>query len=84
MTRRSQREYTDMENEPKNSSLVENNPSPTSGDVIMDLKTGIYNLFVSLFHNYVPTYGLEGAIQMSTDFLEEIVVNFRQTLVEEE
>ena len=68
-------------NEP---SLIENNTTVPTTDTIMDLKTGIYNLFVSLFHNYMPMYGLDGAIRMSTDFLEEIVINFRQTLVEEE
>lgn len=65
-------------------SLVQDNLTSTTTDVITDLKTGIYNLFVSLFHQYVPLHGPEGAIRMATDFLEEITINFRQALVEDE
>lgn len=73
-----------MENPDENISLVEENTTTTTSDIITDLKTGIYNLFVNLFHNYIPTYGLEGAVEVSTSFLEEIIVNFRSTLSQEE
>lgn len=64
-------------------SLIKDNATSTSTDVIMDLKTGIYNLFITLFNQYVLQYGVVNAIHMSTDFLDEIIVNFRQALVED-
>ena len=73
-----------MENPDENISLVEENTTTTTSDIITDLKTGIYNLFVNLFHNLIPSYGVEGAIEVSTAFLEEIIVNFRSALVQEE
>lgn len=73
-----------MDDQTKDPSLVEAVSDVSTTDVITDLKTGIYNLFVNLFHQYVPMHGPEGAVIMSTDFLQEIIVNFRQTLVDEE
>lgn len=64
-------------------SLVDENTTSAPTDVIMDLKTGIYNLFVTLFNQYVLKYGVVDAIHISTDFLDEIIVNFRQALVED-
>lgn len=66
--------------DPEDLSLVDDNTTTSTTDEATELKVGIYNLFVSLFHHYVPTYGLEGAVQISTDFLEEIIMNFRSTL----
>lgn len=64
-------------------SLVNENVESASTDVIMDLKTGIYNLFVRLFHNYIPEYGPEQSIRLSTEFLEEIIFNFRHSISED-
>lgn len=70
-------------NDPDLNSLIEKNTTIAHTDTIMDLKTGIYNLFVTLFNQYVLEYGVENAIHISTDFLEEIVINFRHALVED-
>lgn len=48
-----------------------------------ELKVGIYNLFVNLFHNYAAQFGPEMAVKVSTEFLEEIILNFRNTLPED-
>lgn len=69
-----------MESNNDKQNLIEENTTNSTTDIITDLKTGIYNLFVNLFHSYIPFYGLDGAIQASTSFLEEIVVNFKNTL----
>lgn len=73
-----------MENPDEDISLVEENTTTTTSDIVTDLKTGIYNLFVNLFHNYIPFYGVEGAVEVSTSFLEEIVANFKSTLDKQE
>ena len=62
------------------SSLIDENLTSSSTDVVTDLKVGIYNLFVSLFHQYAAFEGPEQAIVLSTAFLDEIVVNFRSAL----
>lgn len=66
----------------KEPSLVNEVSEEVQTDIISDLKVGIYNLFVSLVNNLMVTYGPEYAIRSSTEFLEEIVVNFKSTLPE--
>lgn len=73
---------SDLSYEEDDFSLIAENITSSSTDTITDLKTGIYSLFVSLFHEHVPLYGPEGAIQITTDFLEEIIVNFRQSIAD--
>jgi hypothetical protein len=72
----------DQESEDVEFSLIEENETSTTTNVVLDLKTGIYNLFVSLFHNLAIEYGPEHAIRISTEFLNEIVSNFRSALPE--
>lgn len=62
------------------SNLISNNSDTTSNDPIMDLKIGIYNLFVNLVNNSIVYYGPEKAIKMSIDYLQEIIYNFEQAI----
>jgi len=61
-------------------SLVEEVPENVSTDVVADLKSGIYNLFISLFNELTIKYGPEEAVKISTDFLDEISINFKSIL----
>lgn len=51
-------------------------------DVIVDLKSGIYNLFVSLINNLMLHYGAVEAVRQATEFIDHISHNFKQTLPE--
>ena len=51
-----------------------------STDTVMDLKVGIYNLFVSLINHQVIPHGPEKALINSLDFLKEIIYNFEKSL----
>jgi len=51
-----------------------------STDVITDLKSGIYNLFLSLVNNLMVQYGPVEAVKISTEFLDTISDNFKKTL----
>ncbi len=68
------------DNDPKIDSLVEQVDENVSTDTTIDLKNGIYNLFVSLFNNLVIDYGPTEAVHLSTQFLDEISTNFKQIL----
>lgn len=61
-------------------SLVKKVPEKTSTDVIMELKVGIYNLFIGLVNNLTLQFGPEVAIESATDFLNEIIVNFKSAI----
>lgn len=65
-------------------SLVDKVSENVSTDIITDLKTGIYNLFVNLVHNATAFIGPVEAIKMSTSFLDEISESFKKVLEEEE
>jgi len=66
-----------MEEDPK---LVEIIDDYVSTDVIADLKSGIYNLFVSLVDYYSIDYGpLEGADE-ACKYLERLLANVREVL----
>lgn len=64
----------------KKYSLVEEVDESVSTDAVSDLKTGIYNLFISLFNEYTIEYGPEKAIELSTEFLDDISINFKSIL----
>lgn len=66
----------------KNPPLVDEVSEYVSTDVIVDLKTGIYNLFVSLINNLMIHYGAVEAVRQSTKYLDDISYNFKQTLPE--
>jgi hypothetical protein len=60
--------------------LVEVVDEYVSTDVISDLKSGIYNLFVSLVDYYTIDYGpIEGADQ-ACKYLERLVAQVREVL----
>jgi hypothetical protein len=65
---------------PTADSLVEQVSEQVSTDKILDLKNGIYNLFVSLFNDYTIDFGPIKAVELSTQFLDEISENFKQIL----
>ncbi len=52
-------------------------------DVIVDLKSGIYNLFVSLLNNLMLHYGSIEAVKQATGFLDQISNTFKDTLPKE-
>jgi hypothetical protein len=66
----------------ENPGFVDQISEDVSTDIILDLKTGIYNLFISLVNNLMIEHGPEAAIKMSTDFLDEVSYNFKSTLPE--
>lgn len=63
--------------EPK---LVEEISDYVSTDVISDLKSGIYNLFVSLVDYYTIDYGPVAGADEACKFLERLVENIREAL----
>lgn len=62
--------------------LVDPVPEPTLADSVMELKSGIYNLFVALYNNLIVDVGVEEAINQSTQFLDEISYNFKKILTD--
>lgn len=68
----------------KDPSLVDKVSENVSTDTISDLKTGIYNLFVNLINNQIISYGPEMAVQLSIDFLQEIIYNFNKAIQPEQ
>jgi hypothetical protein len=53
-----------------------------SGNLIevTDLKTGIYNLYLSLLNNLTAIHGPVEAVIISTQFLDDISNTFKQTI----
>jgi len=64
--------------------LVEEVPEGTSTDVVTDLKSGIYNLFLSLLNHLMIQYGPVEAVKISTTFLDQISNSFKETLTNKE
>jgi hypothetical protein len=67
------------EEEPK---LVEEIDEYVSTDVISDIKSGIYNLFVSLVDYYTIDYGPIMGADEACKYLERLVDNVRSALEE--
>jgi hypothetical protein len=61
-------------------SFVDEVPEPDLNDPVMELKSGIYNLIISLHNNLVPFHGPVDAMQEVITFLEEIVFNFSKSI----
>ena len=76
----SQNESNPSQKEP---SLVEEVSEYVPTDVIVDLKSGIYNLFVSLLNNLMLHYGPIEAVNQATAFLDQISNTFKDTLPKE-
>lgn len=68
----------------QNSSFVNSVSEETSTDPVLDLKTGIYNLFVNLVNVQILSHGPVQAVQNSIDFLQEIIYNFEQSITDKE
>lgn len=68
------------EDDSKDYKLIDDVSESVSTDPVTDLKSGIYNLFISLFNHLTLEYGPEQAIILSTDFLDEISANFKSIL----
>lgn len=60
--------------------LVEDVNEYVSTDVIMDLKTGIYNLFLNLLNHLTVEHGPVQAVTISTQFLDDISNKFKETI----
>lgn len=61
-------------------SLIAQVDEQVSTNTVLDLKSGIYNLFISLFNDYAIEYGPIEAVRLSTEFLDEISLNFKSIL----
>ena len=66
--------------EDKKHSLVDEQPDLVSTDIISDLKSGIYNLFVALFNHQISLHGPEKALELSIQYLKNIIANFENAL----
>jgi len=67
------------ENE-KDPELVEKTDDYISTDIITDLKSGIYNLYLSLLNNLTAIHGPVEAVIISTQFLDNISNTFKETI----
>lgn len=67
----------------ENLSLVGKVSEPVYSDSVTELKSGIYNLFISMYNNLILEVGVEEAIKQSTQFLDGISYNFKQILTSE-
>lgn len=65
-------------------SLVDNQSDYVSTDIILDLKSGIYNLFVSMINHNIMNYGPEKAVVVSVSYLKEIIDHFEKTIQKDE
>lgn len=68
-----------MSEDPK-TSLINDHPDEVGTDIITDLKSGIYNLFVALFNHQISLYGPEKALELSINYLKTIIDNFENAL----
>jgi hypothetical protein len=73
-------ENNDTPQEAPEFKLVDDIEEGTSTDVVTDLKSGIYNLFLSLLNHLMVQYGPIEAVKTSTEFLDQISNTFKETL----
>ena len=71
---------SEQEENSKDYSLIEELPESISTDYAADLKSGIYNLFITLFNQLTIEKGPEESVKESTQFMDEISYNFKQIL----
>jgi hypothetical protein len=60
--------------------LVEKTDDYVSTDIITDLKSGMYNLYLSLLNNLTAIHGPVEAVIISTQFLDNISNTFKETI----
>jgi hypothetical protein len=70
-------------NSDNNNFLTEQFEDYVSTDVVTDLKTGIYNLYLSLLNHLTVKHGPVEAVIISTEFLDNISSTFKQTIEKE-
>ena len=63
--------------------LVEEVSQEVSTDKVSDIKSGIYNLFVSLINQNIPHYGPVLSAQFAVSYLQEIIDNVNHALEKE-
>ena len=61
-------------------SLIDEQPDYVPTDIIMDLKSGIYNLFVSMINHNIMNHGPEKAVVISVNYLKQIVDHFEKAI----
>jgi hypothetical protein len=67
-------------NEDEKYSLIDEQPDYIPTDIIMDLKSGIYNLFVSMINHNIMEHGPQKAVVISVNYLKEIVDHFEKAI----
>jgi hypothetical protein len=65
-------------------SLIDKVDEFVSTDYVSDLKSGIFNLFVSLYQHLSLEIGSEKAMQYSTEYLKEIIDTFNKAIENKE
>lgn len=75
----SDKSYTDQQPNP----LISNVNETTTTDNIQELKSGIFNLFVSLYTHMSTKVGPKESIKYCILYLQEIINNF-QVILEKE
>ena len=63
--------------------LVDEVEEKVSTDIISDIKSGIYNLFVQLINQNIPNYGPVLSSQLAVSYLQEIIDNVNHALEKE-
>jgi hypothetical protein len=75
-----QTEWVQMSENNQDQELVEKTDDYVSTDIITDLKSGIYNLYLSLLNNLTAIHGPVEAVIISTQFLDNISNTFKETI----
>jgi hypothetical protein len=63
--------------------LVDEVEEKVSTDIISDIKSGIYNLFVQLINQNIPNYGPVLSSHLAVSYLQEIIDNVNHALEKE-
>jgi len=69
-----------QENDNSNYSLIDEKSDYVPTDIIMDLKSGIYNLFVSMVNHNIMNHGPEKAVPISVNYLKAIIHHFEEAI----
>lgn len=72
------------DNEDEVLDFVEPVNEQVSTDMVTDIKSGIFNLFTSLYHNNAAKYGPIVGLQMSLDYINSISKHFQEILEKQE